>query len=182
MKTSNQKGFSSHFIFPLVAILVVAGIGAYVMLRPSSASSLECNNRTVNKSPVMCYVKVLPPTYADKTYYSKTQITITKRTSSDRTVVISPKKITYKNVGSKHATVTTTPTSWKISCDTKTYKYGAYADAPYYRSTKGTKTLTIPKKLDHCIILSDFNYVVTVGGKVVDKVGESSYSSTVILK
>lgn len=178
---SNQKGFSTHFLIPLFAILFIAGIGGYIMLRPSSAATLQCNNRAVTTSPVMCYVSI-GKEYANKTYYSKTEIKVTKRTSSNRTVVISPKKITYTNVGSKHATVTTTPKSWRISCYTKPYTSGVYAKAPFYRDTSGTRTLTIPNNLDSCIILSELNYAVSVSGKTIEKMSYGSYISTIVMK
>jgi hypothetical protein len=39
-KLSNSRGFSHHFLLPVLAILLVGGIGSYVMLRSSSAASV----------------------------------------------------------------------------------------------------------------------------------------------
>lgn len=59
-KKTNQKGFSHHFILPALAILLVAGIGGYVMLRSSSASTTKsllpvgCTDKRVSSNPVTC--------------------------------------------------------------------------------------------------------------------------------
>lgn len=39
MKIHNSKGFSHHLLLPVVAFLLVAGIGGYIMQRGSSAAS-----------------------------------------------------------------------------------------------------------------------------------------------
>lgn len=46
----NAKGISHHLLLPVIAILIVGGIGSYVMLRSSSAATKSCVQRTFSTS------------------------------------------------------------------------------------------------------------------------------------
>jgi len=50
MASSNNKGFSHHFILPILVIFAVASIGGYVMLKGSSAASKPCVSKVFTKS------------------------------------------------------------------------------------------------------------------------------------
>lgn len=45
-KKSNSSGISHHLLLPILAVLLVAGIGGYVMQRGSSAASKSCVQQT----------------------------------------------------------------------------------------------------------------------------------------
>lgn len=48
-KKLNIRGVSHHFLLPVLAVLVVAGIGGYVMQRSSSAAVAACSQRIFRK-------------------------------------------------------------------------------------------------------------------------------------
>ena len=95
----DQKGFSHHIIFPLLAILLVAGIGGFVMLRSSSASishKVICaNNVKVGSTWKTCGTSYLKY-YNGHTISAKFQVNVVKNSDGSRTLHVVANKNIYK--------------------------------------------------------------------------------------
>lgn len=63
IQSDRQKGFSHHFILPLIVVVLIGGIGVYTMMQSRAASMRLCRNKTYSigsKSTVcLTYAKTM---------------------------------------------------------------------------------------------------------------------------
>jgi len=138
----NQKGFSHHFIMPVVAFLLVAGIGSYVMLQSSSAASKDtCEGTKLTTSWVTCKnVGWLFSKWQGGYYQYK--IRILKTDDTYKYIEVKPLVKTY-NFNKGKNTVKVSVRKWDIGC---TNKDGRKEKTNFV----GTKTVKFSKNITSC--------------------------------
>ncbi len=111
LKKLNTKGFSHHLLIPVIAIVAIAGIGAYVVTRSKAAT---CTNATtcetvVNK--VSCTMTNSGP--VSNTSYSQIYATFKNPTNSGVRIRVMPSQVFTYSAGGTF--------TWK---GTQAYDYG----------------------------------------------------------
>ena len=148
----NSQGFSHHIIFPVLAFLLVAGIGSYVMLRSSSARSyIDCNGRTIGKSVVNCsYVSKGGTLKKHNLYYDLHWQRTSKEYKYLKVALIS----TTQRYANEKTIVKISPLVWSVNCF-NSKDISTFETKRYY--SKGG-TVRIPRKYVRCGINVSFNY------------------------
>lgn len=97
--SKNQRGFSHHFVLPIIAILAVAGIGSYVMLQSSSAAikhkPICADNKKLGSSWKTCGT-TYPGYYNGHAVNAKFTARVTKSSDGSRILEVIPKNTSYK--------------------------------------------------------------------------------------
>lgn len=171
----NQKGFSHHLLLPVIAILLVAGIGGYVMLRSSSAATrVNCNDRTIGFSWTHCQraLKDL------KTYYIYYDLRLQKKDAKYKYLNVALKPSTRK-YDSGRTTIKTTPFNWSVNCFNKAGV--SKFKSRFYRDGK-PGTVKVPKEYTRCGV--NVMYYVNQYGPVNGYIHKTTggYSHSVYLK
>lgn len=112
----NQKGFSHHFLMPVLAVLLVAGIGGYVMLRSSSAATYsKCVDIVKLGSPVV-HCRWSDSKRVTLLY----DIRVQKKSTAYRYLQVTPKSST-RTYDNGRAAVTVTPFKIVMICYDKNH-------------------------------------------------------------
>ncbi len=153
LKGLNIRGASHHFLLPVLAILVVAGIGGFIMQRGSSAASV-CKNATYSRgsrSECVRYAQYMLKTASqDAVFGQRTQEALKRQTGQSSLNKAAWNKLCAKDygttinkqrnaacIGGKYTTKIGNPTIGYKVC-TK-YKYTSPRhgySAPYYPLSK----------------------------------------------
>ncbi len=112
----NIRGAGHHFLLPVLAILVVAGIGGFIMQRGSSAAAI-CKNNTYSqgaRSECVRYAQKILQIKADAAYGPNTQKVIKAKTGQNSLNSTAWRKICA--IGSKKSASPTAFSAYKTAC------------------------------------------------------------------